>query len=118
MKTAASGALCVLVLTACTWSPATAGVFFVECEGFSNSHNLGGSNIEPAGCLGASNGIAVVGVDVSGEWIEVDFNAPLTAAYTISLVTNSPALQATAFTGTVVGSGLSTTFEFLGLGEG
>ena len=118
MRTAVSGVLCVLVLTACASFSASAGVFFVECEGFSNSHNLGGSDIEPAGCLGASNGIAVVGVDVSGEWIEVDFNAPLDATYTISLVTNSPAMQATTVTGTVVGSGLSTTFEFLGLGEG
>jgi len=100
------------------FSSARSGVFFVECETFSGAHNLAGDVISAAYCGGAIGGLAVVGVDVAGEWIEVGFNAPMDADYSISLRTNSPALQQSTVKGTVTGGGGSVTFTFLGLGVG
>jgi hypothetical protein len=97
---------------------AQADVFFVECETFSNSENLGGDAIVATGCEGAIGGVAVVGVDIAGEWIELDVLVPKNGNYRVSIRTTSPLLQSTKIKGTIVESGASTTFDFLGLGAG
>jgi hypothetical protein len=63
-------------------TPAHAGVTVqAECEEFVDSYNIGGLEIMKSFCSGASEYHAADGLDVSGEWIEVDIAVPLTGYY-------------------------------------
>jgi len=69
--------LLVLVVPA-----ASAGVT-VQAEGeqFVDSYNIGGIEISKAFCSGASEWYAADGLDVTGEWIELDIAVPITGYY-------------------------------------
>jgi len=107
-----------LLATGLVYGTATCGRFAIECEAFLNSHNIGGSPIAKGYCSGASGGMAVTGVDVSGEWIEFAFEAPVDGEYTITLSSNSLGGQTTVIKASVLGTDQSTQISFIGLGSG
>jgi len=53
--------------------PAVPGHIRLEAEHMKASHNLGGYAIDMAGCWAASNRLAVDGLDVDGEWLQLAF---------------------------------------------
>ena len=114
----ANGILLSVLLLFLSATAASSGVMFVQCESFTGSHNIGGDGISATGCGGAINGMAVVGCDISGEWIEITDDAPLTAQYSLSLRTNAPIFQNTTVKAMVVGTAESCNFDFQGLGSG
>ncbi len=74
-----TGAVLLLLLVG---SAASAGVTVqAECEEYVDSYNLGGQEIFKSYCSGASEYHATDGLDISGEWIEVDIAVPLTGYY-------------------------------------
>jgi len=73
------GAVPLLLLLGTT---AFAGVTVqAECEEFVDSYNIGGLEIMKSFCSGASEYYAIDGLDVTGEWIQVDIAVPLTGYY-------------------------------------
>lgn len=73
------GAIPLLLLAGTT---AFAGVTVqAECEELVDSYNIGGLEITKSYCSGASEYHAIDGLDVTGEWIEVDIAVPLTGYY-------------------------------------
>jgi len=74
-----TGAILLLLLVA---GPASAGVTVqAECEEYVDSYNLGGEEITKSFCSGASEYHAADGLDITGEWIEVEIAVPLTGYY-------------------------------------
>ncbi len=73
------GALLVLAFAAASAPGRT--TIQAECEGYVDSYNIGGLRIHKAFCSGASEFYAADGVDVIGEWIEVNIFAPATGYY-------------------------------------
>lgn len=55
-----------------TAAPAGAYVLTLEADGYTDVSDLGGRPIDTVGCSGASQGIALEGIDLSGEWISWD----------------------------------------------
>ena len=79
LKWKSTGAALLLLLVA---SAASAGVTVqAECEQYVDEYNIGGLTIGKAFCSGASEYYAADGIDVTGEWIEVDIAVPLTGYY-------------------------------------
>ena len=72
----------VVLLLLAVGAPVLAGVTVqAECEDYVDSHNIGGLEIMKSLCSGASEYHATDGLDISGEWIEVDIAVPLTGYY-------------------------------------
>jgi len=71
-----------LFLTPAAPSSAADGVL-VEGEGFTayGSYNLGGYDILPEYCAGASGTLAADGLDEPGEWIKLAVTLPLEGCY-------------------------------------
>ena len=95
-----------------------AGRFVVPCETYAGNNDTGATPIACVGCTYALTGIAVVGVDLVGEWIELPFVAPIDGLYTLTLRSHSTTNQWTTMKATIVGTDQSTTFVFVGTGCG
>jgi hypothetical protein len=82
--------LCVLLLlaAAASWS-VTLGEewssYDFEGESFVDHNEIGGAAIEAVVCRGASGGTVATGIDVVGEWIELDIDLPEDDRYEPSL---------------------------------
>ena len=107
-------ALLLLLSVAC----AEATYFTVQCEDYSNSHDIGGTPVSTIFCSAAFKLMAVEGVDLVGEWIEVPFDAPVEAQYTLHLTTYSPQGQMTRLKCSVSGTDQFTYLQFTGIGCG
>ncbi len=74
-----TGAALLLLLVG---TSASAGVTVqAECEDYVDSYNIGGGPIMKSFCSGASEFHAADGLDITGEWIEVEIAVPLTGYY-------------------------------------
>ncbi len=77
-RTLAGAALLLLLVG----TAASAGVTVqAECEVYVDSYNIGGQEIMKSFCSGASEYHAADGLDISGEWIEVEIAVPFTGYY-------------------------------------
>lgn len=63
---------------------------FVEAESFTDGFDMGGASIMSIGCTSASGGLAVDGLDIPGEWIEVKATLPDEACYELVMGYQAP----------------------------
>ena len=62
----------------------------VEAESYTESYDMGGASIMSIACTSASGGLAVDGLDISGEWIEVKATIPAEACYELIMSFQAP----------------------------
>lgn len=75
----AVGAIASLLLSTVT---GTAGVTVqAEGEAFVDTYDLGGLSFSKSFCSGASEWYAADGLDIPGEWLELEIAVPLTGHY-------------------------------------
>lgn len=95
--------------------PDGGSLFEVELEEYSSSFDGDGSQetIQSVGCSSASNGAAVYGLDVPGEWIEVTVDVPEDGTYRPHLQYASRVGANISLRMAMNGCGSSTTVDFL-----
>jgi hypothetical protein len=113
----------VVVLIALACAPAYAASILIEAETFSAYNDLGGIMIYKPTCSGASGGMAADGIDVPGEWIEVQLSVAETGAYADSLrsagnLNQESDLQITIFAGGIGGTDITSAYHTIGSGIG
>ena len=95
----------------------------VEAESYTDGYNIDGASIMSIVCTSASNGYAVDGLDIAGEWIEVKATVPEEACYEFILGYQAPYAEVVGTKVTVFDDGHSTiegdtAIELLGEGLG
>ncbi len=84
-----SSVVVALVLTAASVASGGPDVR-VECESYTDFYNEGGAEIASVVCSSASDGLAVDGLDIIGEWIEVKATLPTESCYDLTLSYQAP----------------------------
>jgi len=114
----------VLGLAALAALPAIGAIqVLVEAESFVDSHDTGGASIQAVNCTSASDGLAVDGLDLIGEWIEIKATVPDEACYELHLGFQAMYQDPVVAGVTIFDEGHSTVegvteFQFIGAGLG
>ena len=95
----------------------------VEAESYIASYNAGGLDIYVVNCTSASGGLAVDGVDTTGDWIEVVLDVPEIYGYADSLrsagyLNYESDIRATVFGGDPDGGDVVSYYHTIGQGIG
>ncbi len=93
----------------------------VEAESYTDGYDMGGASIMSIACTSASGGLAVDGLDIPGEWIEVKATVPDEACYELALGYQAPYAEPVSTRVTVYDDGHSTVEGDVGIdliGEG
>lgn len=104
--TVAPFALGLTLLAAATAGGAITVV--VEAESYVDSYNTGGASIMSVLCTSASEGYAVDGLDLPGEWIELKATVPDEACYELLLGYQAPWAETIETLVTIYDEGHST----------
>lgn len=94
-----------------------------EAESYDDTFDKGGAAIMAIACSGASGGLAVDGLDMAGEWIEVKATIPVEACYELTLSYQAPYAEiintmVTVFDGSHALAEGSADVELVGAGLG
>lgn len=93
----------------------------VEAESYVDSYDTGGASIMPVLCTSASEGYAVDGLDLPGEWIELKATVQDEACYELLVGFQAPWAETIGTLVTIYDEGHSTvegSIEFELVGEG
>ncbi len=119
-----AAAMLALALLAFLATPAPGAVsVVVEAESFVDAYDLGGASILSVACTSASQGLAVDGLDIAGEWIELRASLPDAACYELLLGYQAPYAETIQTMVTVFDEGHTsvegaTDIAFVGAGLG
>ncbi len=90
LRRAIAAPLALGLLVVATIPVAGALSVLVEAESFTDGYDIGGASIMSIVCTSASGGLAVDGLDISGEWIEVKATVPDEACYELVMSYQAP----------------------------
>ncbi len=90
LRRAVAAPLAFGLLVLATVPAAGALSVLVEAESFTDGYDMGGASIMAIACTSASGGLAVDGLDISGEWIEVKATIPDEACYELVMSYQAP----------------------------
>ncbi len=100
--------LAIGLLALATVPAAGALSVLVEAESYTDGYDMGGASIKSIACTSASGGLAVDGLDISGEWIEVKATIPDEACYELVMSYQAPYAELIETRVTVYDEGHST----------
>ncbi len=108
LRTAVAVPLALGLLVLVTIPAAGALSVLVEAESYTDGYDMGGASIMSVACSGASGGLAVDGLDIPGEWIEVKATIPTEACYELLMNYQAPYAEPIETRVTVFDDGHST----------